>query len=289
MKNIIFGLFLLAALTGCKKYDSDEDVYAVEAMEMDMDAPAGDKMYAEMAPPPPPPVSNAAASQTPADYEQKIIKNAELRFETDDLSATATSIQNAVQKYKAQIQQDSESKNNYELSRYIVVRIPSKNFENFIADISRGISYFERKEITTQDVTAEYIDLSARIKAKKVLEQRYLELLKKAGKVSEMLEIEKELSAIREEIEAQEGRLRYMQNQVTMSTVNIQFYKKTEVQAGATVSYTSKMGNAIKSGFNALSTFFIGILYLWPFILIFVIVFFVVRRRLRKRKKYNTD
>jgi hypothetical protein len=216
-------------------------------------------------------------------YTQMVIKNANLAFETDDLDATAKRINAAAQKFGAQLQSDSESNTNYSLSRILVLRIPANKFDPFIDEIAKGVTYFSRKEITSQDVTEEYVDLDARIKAKKTLEARYLELLKKANKVSEMLEIEKELSAIREEIEAQEGRLRYLKNRVAMSTVTIDFYKHTEQQAGATVSYGSKMWNAIKSGFNGISTFFIGLLYVWPFILIFVVVFILIRKRIRKK------
>jgi hypothetical protein len=216
--------------------------------------------------------------------QQKIIKNARLRFQTSDLKTTGQNIYASVKKHNAQIESDSESNSDYSLSRNITVRIPSQSFDSFIADISKEVAFFDVKEISSQDVTEEYIDLEARIKAKKVLEARYLELLKRAGKVSEMLEIEKELSVIREEIEANEGKLRYMQSRVSLSTVNIEFYKTTEVAGGSTVSYGSKMGNALKSGFNALSTFFIGLLYIWPFILIFVIAFIIIRKKIKRKK-----
>ncbi|NDI98498.1 DUF4349 domain-containing protein [Flavobacterium sp. LaA7.5] len=279
MKKCIYSLIVLLALAGCKDYN--EDNYAVEAVESMsiVEETKFKALEADKA------VSTRGNELT--DYDPKIIKNANLAFETDDLNATANTIQTAVKKYKAQVQHDSESKSSYRMSRDMLIRIPSKHFENFIADIGTGVAYFDRKEISAQDVTEEYIDIEARIKAKKTLENRYLELLKKAGKVSEMLEIEKELSAIREEIEAQQGRLNYMKNRVAMSTVNIEFYKITEAQADATISYGSKMGNAIKSGFNSLSSFFIGLLYLWPFILIFVVTLFIVRRKL-KRKKYKS-
>ncbi|AXG73641.1 DUF4349 domain-containing protein [Flavobacterium arcticum] len=280
MKKCIYTLFILLALAGCKD-NYDENDYAAEAVE-EMSI-VEEVKYKSLE-------ANRASSADYAEesaYDPKIIKNANLAFETNDLDATANTIQTAVKKYKAQVKSDSESKSSYQMSRNIVVRIPSKHFENFIADIGTGVAYFDRKEISSQDVTAEYIDVEARIKAKKTLESRYLELLKKANKVSEMLEIEKELSSIREEIEAQQGRLNYMKNRVAMSTVNIEFYKLAEAQAGATVSYGSKMGNAIKSGFNSLSSFFIGLLYLWPFILIFVVTLFVIRRKL-KRKKHKS-
>ncbi len=215
--------------------------------------------------------------------EQKIIKTGNLRFETTDLEATYSQIQVAVKKNNAIIQNDNEGKDYESLFRRITVRVPSKNFDLFLKEISKGVSYFDNKEISSQDVTEEYIDIDARLKAKKVLEARYLELLKKANKVTEMLEIEKQLSAIREEIEAKEGQLRYMQSQVSMSTITIEFYKRVANESGATISYGSKILNAIKSGFNGISNFLIGLLSIWPFIIIFGAGFYFIRKRFKKK------
>lgn len=166
-----------------------------------------------------------------------------------------------------------------------MVRIPSKNFDAFLKDISVGVSYFDRKEISSNDVTEEFIDVESRVKTKKVLEARYLELLKKANKVSEMLEIEKQLSDIREEIEAKEGRLKYIQNQVSMSTVHINFYKTLANENQATVSYGSKILNALKSGFNSISNFFIWLLEIWPVIVILPLLFILIKRWFKRKFK----
>ena len=167
--------------------------------------------------------------------------------------------------------------------RKIIVRVPSKNFDAFLSDIAKGVTYFDNKEISSQDVTEEYIDVDARLKAKKVLESRYLELLKKANKVTEMLEIEAQLSAIREEIEAKEGQLRYMQSQISMSTLTIEFYKTVANEGGATLSYGSKIWNAITSGFNSISSFFIGLLSIWPFLIILAAAVYYIRKRFKKK------
>jgi hypothetical protein len=216
--------------------------------------------------------------------EQKIIKNGNIKFETNDLGETYNQMITAVKKHNAIIQNDTEGKEYGSIFRRITVRVPSKNFDLFLSDISKGVSYFDNKEISSQDVTEEYIDTDARLKAKKILETRYLELLKKANKVSEMLEIEAQLSSIREEIEAKEGQLRYMQNRVSMSTINIEFYKTVAIEEGITVSYGSKIWNAITSGFNSISSFFIELLSIWPFLIILAAVIYYIRKRLKKKR-----
>ncbi len=219
--------------------------------------------------------------------ETKIIKSGNLRFQSDDLDKTYNQIQIAVKKYNATIKNDSQYNDEDGFSRRINIRIPNENFDAFITEISKGVSYFDEKNISSDDVTEEYIDVASRIKTKKVLEERYYELLKKAGKVSEMLEIEKKLSEIREEIEAKEGRLRYLENKVAMSTLDINFYKPVAQGRKATVSYGGRIGNAFVSGFNGISNFFISLLGIWPVIVTLVVLFILIRKRFKRKNKKN--
>jgi len=224
-----------------------------------------------------------------ADYiepvvEQKIIRDATLRFQTSDMEMTYEQIFAASKKFSGQIQTDSESNEYGRVSRSLAIRIPNQKFDAFLTDAGKDVSYFDQKEISSSDVTEEYIDTDARLNAKKKLEARYLQLLTKATKVSEMIEIEQQLANVREEIEAKEGRLRYMNNRIAQSTVNITFYKLVPTEGGATVSYGSRLGNALSTGFNSILLFFVELLNNWPLILILVVLIFWLRKKFRKRK-----
>lgn len=225
-----------------------------------------------------------AAYQAPTESQQKLIKEAYLRFESPDLEKTYNQIIQIVNQNKGYVQHDNETKSYNTVTRNLTVRIPSNAFQNTVDGISSNVGFFDTKRISSKDVTEEFIDLEARLKAKQTLEQRYLELLGKAKTVDEMLQIERELSNIREEIEAQQGRLKYLENKVSLSTLDIEFYKHT-AESGVTQSYGSKMWNAISSGFSGLSVFFLGLLSIWPFILIVIVVIWAVRRWFKKNKK----
>jgi len=218
------------------------------------------------------------------EIEQKIIKTARLAFETKDVEATHKKILKLASQYKGLVQNDNSGKDYNRIYKSLTVRIPTENFQKFIDGISEGVDYFDQRDISRQDVSEEFVDLQARLKAKRTLEDRYLELLKKANNVKEMLEIERELSNIREEIEAKQGRLQYLENKVSMSTVNIEFYKTT-AETGITQSYGQKMKNALQGGWNGISVFFLGILYLWPLFLVAIVVVIILRIFLKKRKK----
>lgn len=214
--------------------------------------------------------------------DQKIIKTASLVFESQDLEKTHQGIIGLVGAYGGIIQNDNIGKGHNRVYRNITTRIPVEYFQAFIDSVSIGVAYFDRRDITQKDVTEEFVDIEARLKAKRSLESRYLELLTKAKNVKEMLEIERELSNIREEIEARQGRLQYLENRVMMSTITIEFYKLT-AESGITQSYGQKMINALKGGWNGISVFVLGLLYLWPFFLMAFIITLVVRRYLKKK------
>lgn len=267
----ILSTLLLVFLLGCSNGSSNKD-YSADSSMAGMEIAEEAKM------------SQLAPSSSPEELEQKIIKTARLAFETKDVEATHKKILQLASQYNGLVQSDNSGKDYNRIFKNLTVRIPSENFQQFVDGISEGVAYFDQKDISRQDVSEEFIDLEARLKAKRTLEERYLELLEKANNVKEMLEIELELSNIREEIEAKQGRLQYLQSQVSMSTVNVEFYKTT-AETGITESYGQKMKNAFQGGWNGISVFFLGVLYLWPLFLVAIIIIVVIRIFLKSRKK----
>ena len=214
----------------------------------------------------------------------KIIKESNLRFETASIEKTHQTIVKLLEKHRGFIQRDETSKNYNSIERNLTIRIPTDGFQPVLDGISQEVKAFDRKEISQRDVTEEFIDLEARLKAKRKLETRYLELLAKAKNVKEMLEIEREIAKIREEIEAKQGRLKYLQNKVSLSTINISFYETVVFEKAQSQTYLSRVGKALKGGFTGIGEFIIGILYLWPFILLGVIFFIFIKRKVWNKK-----
>ncbi len=214
---------------------------------------------------------------------QKIIKTARLRFETQNLKKTQELVHEIINQAGGYIQNDTSGKDRNQLYQRLTVRIPTQNFQEAITGIAKGVAYFDEKTISQQDVTEEFIDIKARLKAKNALEERYITLLEKAKNVKEMLDIERELAEIREEIEAKQGRLNYLKNQVSLSTLYIHFYKIT-AEEGITQSYGHKIINSVKNGWNKISQFFLTLLSSWPFLILVVAGVFFIRRWIRKRK-----
>jgi len=201
--------------------------------------------------------------------ERKLIKEGRVEFRTDDLGQTRTTIIGAVDKHQGYISSDSEYKSTGRISQTLTVRVPADSFDAFLADATKGIERFDSKNLNVRDVTEEYIDTEARLKTKKELEARYLELLKEAGNVTEVLAIEKEIGQLRSEIESIEGRLNYLKKSVAYATVDMTYYQRIPKDT----AFGEKFGNGFRNGWNNLIWFFVILANIWPFILIGFVMF----------------
>ncbi|WP_422091642.1 DUF4349 domain-containing protein [Tenacibaculum ovolyticum] len=215
--------------------------------------------------------------------ERKLIKKGTISFETDSLVKTRKHILKVTKTYKGYISEDSENKSYNKINTNITVRIPINKFDQFLAEVSSKVKNFDSKNITTSDVTEQFLDVQSRLKVKKKLEERYTQLLSKTKSVKEILEVERELSTVRSEVESIEGRLKYLQNQTSFSTLHIHFYKK-EISKSPTRSFGNKLGNAFLNGVDNIKDFFLGLVNIWPFILLGIGAFIFVKRRLKKKK-----
>jgi hypothetical protein len=101
------------------------------------------------------------------------------------------------------------------------LRVPSARFGQLRAGLDQ-LGEVLALNISVQDVGEEYTDATARLKSKRQVEDRLLELLRtRVGKLSDVIELERALEAVRQEIESTEGRLRYLRNQVGLSTMTV--------------------------------------------------------------------
>lgn len=173
-----------------------------------------------------------AASETPPVADnRKIIYTASLAVVVEDFSGVEQSINELVKKYGGFVASANVSLNQgSERSGTWVLRVPVATFEEFL-NASGDLGVPERREQNGQDVTEEYVDLEARIRSKKQLEERILELLAaNKGEIKDVIEVERELSRVRTEIEQMEGRLRYLADRTELTTVTLMVREQKEYQ-----------------------------------------------------------
>lgn len=157
-----------------------------------------------------------------ATENRKIIYTASLSIVVEEFSGVEQAISQLVKQHGGFISSANLSLNQgSERSGLWTVRVPVASYEAFL-DSTGDLGVPERREQHGQDVTAEYVDLEARIRSKKKLEERILELLAdNKGEIKDVIEVERELSRVRTEVEKMEGRMRYLADRTELTTVTL--------------------------------------------------------------------
>jgi len=271
MKKIILFISIVLFAVACN--DKQELAYNNEVMQYD--AASSSKSFAKGK------MKSAIDRKENITIERKLIKTGSIAFETKELEATRKTIIDLVSQNNGYVASDNQYKSNDRISTTIAVRIPAKSFGLVLKGIAKGVEKFDSKNIRISDVTEQFLDVEARLKTKKALEVKYLEILKKARTVREILDVERELGKLRGDIEATEGRLKYLQSQVSFSTLNITFYQKT---AGSEIGFGGKIGDAFKQGFENVKAFMVSMINVWPFMIILFLLIFYFRKRMKRTK-----
>lgn len=228
---------------------------------------------------------DAAANERLIVPQKKIIKTGSVSVESRDVAKSKKDLDALVSKHKGFYEEETLSKGNSIASYNLKIRIPVQSYEAFIAELENGKDNITSKSIQSQDMTGQYYDLDSRLKSKKAYLQRYTELLGKARNVKEILEIEEQIRVIQEEIDATAASLKSLSEQVAYSTLSVYLYQEqSNISIGAD-SFGTKLVDAVRFGWMALETFFIILIRIWPFLLIGVLGFVVIRKYKKRRKQ----
>ena len=168
-----------------------------------------------------------AEAPAPASANRKLIRNATVQLEIvsfDDAVQKITAFANEEHGYVATT--NSEKQANGKLRGEVVVKVLPENLDRLLQKL-RGLGELKNQTLGTEDVTKAYFDTDARLKNAHVMEQRLIDMLNvKTGKVADLLQVEKELGRVREEIEKMQGDLKYWDSQVQFATVTISLAEK---------------------------------------------------------------
>ena len=305
---IIFSILMLLSLCACGAKSANsalrEDYYVSSPAEAPMPEPemAADEagggfamngMKAEDAP-------SADEPQKDTLQPEKIIYSADATVETTEFEQTLEKLQALVQQYGGFIESSSINGSNYysqargysnSRSAYYTIRIPSARFTDLMGSLST-LGNVPYTHSYTENITARYYDVQARLTAYQTQEQRLLEMMEKAETVSDIIVIEDRLTELRYQIESLQSSLNNWDRQVNYSTVNVNVSEVTVYTPEATLTYGQRLGLAVRNGLKGTAEFFSEFL-LWflealPALVILaaliVLVIVIVRKTRKKRR-----
>ncbi|HEY0323782.1 MAG TPA: DUF4349 domain-containing protein [Pyrinomonadaceae bacterium] len=240
-------------------------------------------------------LTNAQNSQTSVTVtERKLIRNADVILESGSPGESQRKVSAIAEAHGGFIvsseskQVDAEGQLKPEMTVTVTIRVPAAQFEAVINEIRGAGSRVAQDKITAQDVTEEYIDLEARIRAKQALETQFMEIMKQARTVQDALEVQRQLSDVRAEIERLEGRRRFLENQTSLSTINVTIQPPSQIVSSTGFFYSVK--RAFSDGLDVAALITLGLVRIFiallP-ILIFIVlpIFLVVRYLVRRAQR----
>ncbi len=232
----------------------------------------------------------------PVVTERKIIRNADLQLESDapdGAQQKITAIAESKGGFVVESQQSSSDARSGKRDTVTMnVRVPSEKFGETLEEIRKTASRVVVETVKSDDVTEEFIDIEAQLKAKKSLEAQFLEIMKRANTVEDALEVQRQLAEVRGEIERIEGRKRFLENQASLSTIKIRLQTPTAFTAN-TDGFGYRLKESFGKGFDAALSFILGlvsfVIAILPFLIFIVLpIYLVIRYFLKKRGKSAT-
>jgi hypothetical protein len=231
---------------------------------------------------PPPPPADPLQLKAQVKNPDMIIKTGSMDITVDDYAKAIPSIQNLIKGSNGYIQSENESTDNWAKRNNIVIRVPAANFEklmNSIGGIARNVL---NRNVNTDDVSEEYYDTEARKKAQQAAANRYIELLKQAKNVEEVMAVQSKIDAIQEEVDSKEGRLRYLRDQVGYSTITLSVAQNYDYKPIDGPGFGSRMGSAFGNGWQGFLNFLIIVANLWPLWIILAAAYFIIRKIVKR-------
>ena len=187
----------------------------------------------------------------------KLIRNAYLQFETQDLDVSITDLEKVLAEYNGYTE-DSETysgTNSYRTATY-TVRIPSTKYEDFLKAMTGAneIGQLIRKTENTENVGDQYYDSESRLNTAKIKLERLQELLKKADKMSDILMLEESIAEVESEIESYSGTLKRYDGLIDYATFQIQLNEVVTYTPTEERGFGTKIADAFKESIENLKT-----------------------------------
>jgi len=153
-------------------------------------------------------------------HKPMIVYNGDLEVKVTKLKEAADNVLKLIEQYQGYMSNMQEY--NYETSQSVSItaRVPAVKVIAF-ADEVKKLGEVISSRLTGDEVTEEYFDLKARLEALRISEARLKEMLSRSGKLSDLLEIERELSNKQSQTNQVVGRMKYLEDRSTMATIDI--------------------------------------------------------------------
>ena len=218
--------------------------------------------------------------------DRKIVKTGSISMEVADIGKSLDEIAVIAGQFNGYVVTSNQNAESDNPTGHISIRVPSEKFTDAFEKIKGSAVKVSYENTSSQDVTEQYMDLKAQLHNLEATEAQYLELLKKAENVKDMLEVQRELSNVHGDIERIKGRIQYIERTSDMSLIDVTLSKTSPIGES-----TWDVAGIFKSAVDGLIVFgqillglLIWVLVFSPLWIIVLVIIWAVRRKRNKNR-----
>jgi hypothetical protein len=183
--------------------------------------------------------SNGSGSTVTITGDRMIVNNGNMTIVVQEIPSTMDEIDEIAQGFQGYVVSSNNWKNGERIYGFISIRVPAQYFNDAMTAIAQLAVEVTAQSTSAQDVTEQYIDLSARLANLEATQEQLLAIMARAEKVEDILAIQMQLTYVGEQIEQIKGQMQYLEQTSATSLISINLE-----QAKLEVKFTAGMVNA---------------------------------------------
>lgn len=282
-------LALIVALAACQ---SETSMEAAEMDAMELESVAADMSLEARASGPTDGLVAGEVGQAPvpgaqpatALADRQLIRTSSVRMRAVDHGETTARARALVASAGGFVGNESSQRYADRVETTLTLRVPSDRFDSLLAAVSALDGEVVSRSVSVDDVTRQVADVAARLETKRAAETQYRALLSRSGSIEDVLAVQTRLQQVREEIESTEAQLRALRDQIGLSTIHLTLFEASAAGITAGPGFFSRAGRSVVEGWESVLEFSLGLLSVWPFLLVLGAVVWFLRRRLERRR-----
>ena len=261
----------LVAAAGCTNVSTGRSTSPLVATIADKSAnfaSAERVSLAGAAPIPVPAMSPSQSGSVGSGIETKIIKTASITLEATDVSGSVETLKNIAAQNGGYISSTNvQNGYNNRLTGSVVIRVPQAQFETALTGV-KAIGNVKSSSTLGEDVTEEYVDIQAQKTSYQNQLSQYNEIMKKAVKVSDVIEIQQQIDRVQTQLNQLEGRLKYLNSRIDLSTISVNLQEPEPVGGETGHNFITTINEGITGFFGMIDAIVILLFTLLPLIIL---------------------
>ncbi len=277
-------LLALAVVAGCAR---STDEAATSEYDAPSAAPAPGRVAEESAggvAPVMPASQTIPAALPDSTLGRRLIRTADVGLVVDDVPAARREVGVLVRRAGGFIGAENEARHGDRTEVHLTLRVPAARFDATLDALTADGDAVAYRNVRVEDVTEQFVDLEARLRARRAVLDRYLQLLSRADEVGEILAVETKVAETQEAIEVADGQLRALRDRIGLSTMEVTISDGDPSVLASGPPFMRRLREAFSVGLSGLADLALGLVSLWPVWLVGAALWMWLRPFLRRRR-----